>query len=330
MTDTPRTSFAILARVVLLLGLLIVVSAWVFRTDLRENSRLASVGVVEFSFPEGRSRGTAFLVGECTVMTNFHVVFGPWYLTALRRPSSSNRGTFTLAQTEFASGEHPTTEAVPVLWGDYSGPDRQFRKPAEDWAVLALKDCLGTRFGYLKPYDAALNDDVPSTGGFDAIGYSSGRQMVDANCSIRTANNNRGRTIMLHDCAAMPGDSGSPIVRRGTGRVVGMVSSFQADWSSIRCRSPAGFVREHWTSQCTNIAVPFDADLINRVEAARDLILVQNQLLSLGYDAGSLGEIEAPRLVSAIRQFQVDSRLVPNGALDANLCKILKLRALRL
>jgi hypothetical protein len=330
VAGTPRAFLGTLLRIVVLLGLSIVVSAWIFRTDMRESSRFAPVGVIEFSLPEGRSRGTAFLVGDCAVMTNFHVAFGPWYLTALRPPSSSNRGTFTLSQATLADGEHPASEAVPVIWGDYTGPDRQLRKPGEDWVVLALKDCLGTRFGYLKPYDAALNDDVPGEGGFAAVGYSSGRQMVDANCSIRMDGKNRNGSTMLHDCAALLGDSGSPIMRRGTGRVVAMVSSFHADWSSSRCRSPTGFVREQWTSECTNVAVPFDAGLIDRIEAVREAILVQNQLLNLGYDAGPLGEIEAPRLVRAIKQFQVDSGLAPNGAIDANLCKRLKMRTLRL
>ena len=330
MAGTLRAFLVKLIRIGFLLGLSIVVSAWVFRTDMRESSRFAPVGVIEFSLPEGRSRGTAFLVGDCAIMTNFHVVFGPWYLTALRPPSSSNRGTFTLSQATLADGEHPATEAVPVIWGDYTGPERQFRKPGEDWVVLALKDCLGTRFGYLKPYDAALNDDIPSAGGFAAVGYSSGRQMVDANCSIRMDGKNRNGPTMLHDCAALLGDFGSPIVRRGTGRVVAMVSGFHADWSSSRCRSPTGFVREQWTSECTNVAVPFDAGLIDRIEAAREAILVQNQLLSLGYDAGPLGEIETSRLIRAIKQFQVDSGIALNGAVDANLCKILKMRTFRL
>ena len=99
-------------------------SAWVFHTDLREASNFAPVGVIEFSLPEGRSRGTAFLVDECTVMTNFHVAFGPWYVTALRPPSNASRGTFTLTQVTLANGEHPATGAIPVIWGDYTGPDR--------------------------------------------------------------------------------------------------------------------------------------------------------------------------------------------------------------
>ncbi len=65
-------------------------SAWVFNPDLRKAANFSQVGVIEFSLPEGRSTGTAFLIGECTVMTNFHVAFGPWYLTAFgRRPTQA-------------------------------------------------------------------------------------------------------------------------------------------------------------------------------------------------------------------------------------------------
>ena len=161
MAVTLRAGLSIFVRVAFLLGLSLLVSAWVFRTDMRESARFAPVGIIEFNLPEGRSQGTAFLVGECIVMTNFHVVFGPWYLTALRPPSIAYSGTFTLTQVSLASGEHPTTRAIPVIWGDYMGPSRQFRSPGSDWVVLALEDCLGARLGYLQPYDAVLNDDIP-------------------------------------------------------------------------------------------------------------------------------------------------------------------------
>ena len=119
-------------------------SAWVFSPDLRKAANFSSVGVIEFSLPEGRSTGTAFLIGECTVMTNFHVAFGPWYVTALHPPSNAGRGTFTLTQVTLENGEHPSTGAIPVIWGDYMGPDRQFRTPANDWVLLALEKCLGS------------------------------------------------------------------------------------------------------------------------------------------------------------------------------------------
>jgi hypothetical protein len=302
-------------------------SAWVFHADLREMSNFAPVGVIEFSLPEGRSTGTAFLIGECSVLTNFHVVFGPWYVAALHPPSIKNRGTFTLTQETLPNGEHPRTGAIPVLWGDYMGPDRQFRRPANDWVVLALEECLGRRHGYLLPYDAALNDDIPDKGGFTAIGYSTGRQMVDSNCSIRPGGGSGSGATMLNDCAALPGDSGAPIIRRGTNRVVAMISGFRAG-SSMSCSASEGVVSEPWNSQCTNGAVPFSAALIERFKAASCAIYSQNLLLRLGYDAGPYGAIDQPLLAKAVKQIELEIGMVQSGELCGTVGVVLKMRTM--
>jgi Trypsin-like peptidase domain len=304
-------------------------SAWVFNADLRAASNFSPVGVIEFSLPEGRSKGTAFLISDCTVMTNFHVVFGPWYLTALRPPSNANTGTFTLTQVTLANGEHPSTKAIPVIWGDYTGPDRQFRQPANDWVMLALEECLGYRHGYLQPYDGVLNDDIPDGGGFTAVGYSAGRQMVDSNCSLRAGAGSGSGATMLHDCAALPGDSGAPIVRRGTSRVVAMISGFHAG-SSRSCRSFNGVVNEPWTSQCSNAAVPLSVALIDQIEVANCAVRAQNLLLRLGYDAGPYGVIEHPLFAKAIRQVEVENGLVKSGALCSVVCAVLTMRTLEI
>lgn len=305
----------------------ILASAWVFNPDLRKASNFAPVGVIEFSLPEGRSTGTAFLVGECGVMTNFHVVFGPWYLTALRPPSNANRGTFTLTQVTLPNGEHPSTGAIPVIWGEYSGPERQFRKPANDWVLLALEECLGDRHGFLLPYDAALHDDMPDKGGFVAIGYSASRQMVDSNCSIRLGGGGGSGATILNDCATLSGDSGAPIVRRGTNRVVAMISGFHAG-SSMSCNSVNGLVHEPWSSQCTNAAIPFSAALIDRIESVRYAIQLQNVLLRLGYDAGPYGIVDQPLFAIAIKHAQFELGMVPSGEVSFNLIKFLKMRTL--
>lgn len=305
-------------------GFWILASAWVFNPDLRKAANFSPVGVIEFSLPEGRSTGTAFLIGECTVMTNFHVAFGPWYVTALRPPSNAGRGTFTLTQVTLANGEHPSTGAIPVIWGDYTGPARQFQKPANDWVVLALEECLGPRYGYLLPYDATLNDDIPDRGGFTAVGYSAGRQMVDSNCSIRLGGGSGSGATMLNDCAALPGDSGAPIVRRGTNRVVAMISGFYA--GSVSCSSLKGVVREQWNSQCTNAAVPFSAPLNDRIEAARHAIQVQNLFMRLGVDAGPYGVIDQPLFAKAIKQVQSESDMDQSGEVSCILIKILEMR----
>ena len=302
-------------------------SAWVFNVDLREASNFSPVGRIEFNLPEGRSTGTAFLIGECTVMTNFHVVFGPWYLTALRPPSNAGRGTFTLTQVTLPNGENPSTAAIPVIWGDYTGPDRQFRKPANDWVVLALEDCLGRRHGYLLPYDAVLNDDIPERGGFTAVGYSAGRQMVDSNCSIRLSSDNGMAATMLDDCATLPGDSGAPIIRRGTNRVVAMVSGFHAG-SSMSCNSINGVVHEPWNSQCTNAAVPLPVALIDRLEEVRYAIPVQNMLLRIGYDAGPYGDLDHPLFTKTIKQLQLEAGMVQSGEVNCILLEILEMRTM--
>lgn len=318
----------VVIAVALLLGFWNGTSAWIFKADLRKLSNLSSVGVIEFTLPEGKSLGTAFLVGDCTVMTNFHVVFGPWYVTALRPPSRANVGTFTLTQVVLANGKHPSSLAIPVIWGDYTGPDRSFRKPGEDWVLLALKDCLGTHHGYLTPYDADLNEDIPQRGGFAAVGYSTGVQMIDADCTVRKHTDALGRPIILHDCAANPGDSGSPIVRQGTGRVVGIISSVHAEFESGSCKATGDTVLEEWNTQCTNIAVLFEAPLVDRVETAREIIRVQHQLLGLGYDAGPLGVLDHPQLHAAVIKFQRDSGIRPTGKIDSVLCSYLYFRAL--
>ena len=258
-------------------------------------------------------------------MTNFHVVFGPWYVTALRPPSNAIRGTFTLTQVNLPNGKHPTTRAIPVIWGDYTGPDRQFRKPTNDWVVLALEDCLGSRHSYLQPYDAALNDEMLADGGFVAIGYSTGRQMVDSNCSLRLGIGSGIAATFLSDCSALPGDSGGPIVIRGTNRVVAIMSGFHAS-SSKSCGLFKGVVREPWTSQCTNAAVPLPATLIDRIEVASCAVQVQNLLLRLGYDAGPYGVLDHPLLAKAIKKVEVEIGMVQSGSLCGTVCAVLTMR----
>ena len=302
-------------------------SAWVFHADLRKASNFPPVGVIEFSLPEGRSQGTAFLIGECSVMTNFHVDFGPWYVTALHPPSNASKGTFTLTQVTLPNGNHPVTGAIPVIWGDYVGPDRQFRRPANDWVVLALDDCLGYQHGFLLPYDAALNGELQTNGGFVAIGYSTGRQMVDSNCSLRPGTGSGIGAIMHSDCAALPGDSGAPIVIRGTKRVVAMMSGFHAG-SSVSCGSFKGIMRELWTSQCTNAAVPIPVALIDRIGAASCAIQIQNMLLRLGYDAGPYGDIDQPLFAKVVKQVELEIGMVQSGSLCGTICAVLRMRSM--
>ncbi len=186
---------------------------------------------------------------------------------------------------------------------------------------------MGYRHGYLQPYDAALNDELPDRGGFTAVGYSAGRQMVDSNCSIRLGAGSGAGATMLNDCAALPGDSGAPIIRRGTGRVVAMIAGFHSG-SSMSCNSFNGMVHDPWDSQCTNGAVIFSAALIDRINVASCAVWAQNRLLRLRYDAGPYGVIDHPLLAKALKKLALENGIVQSGSLCGPVCAVLKMRTL--
>jgi hypothetical protein len=117
--------FAIAASVAIVVGLLVPTSAWIFYEDDRRPSHSVMVGRLEVKLPQGTASGTAALVDECGILTNFHVVFGPWYVTTFRAPSREFWGTFTLTEAMLPDGTHPSARAIPVTWGEYLGPDRQ-------------------------------------------------------------------------------------------------------------------------------------------------------------------------------------------------------------
>src|SRR5262245_28576842 len=283
------------------------------------------VGTLIAHLPEGDGLGTAILVDECGILTNFHVVFGPWYVTALRPPSHAFVATFTLTEVTLRDGTHPTTSATPVVWGDYRGPDRTIRSPQNDWAYLVLDRCLGFEHGHFKL--RSLDPEELGTGdGFAAIGYSTGRQMLDPACSLRADHSPLRRGAWLHDCALMKGDSGGPIVKRGTLTAVALGGGFRAELGYAPCASGKGGPVFRLDNRCANGAVPLTWDIIDRISAARAASQVQRALNRSGYDAGPLGAVDDPRATAAITQFQRDMKLPVTGKPSDALAKILALK----
>ena len=74
-----------IALVAALLAALLLTTAWVFYADDRMPSHSARIGTFTIDLPEGSGSGTAFLINECGILTNFHVVFGPWYVKKFGR-----------------------------------------------------------------------------------------------------------------------------------------------------------------------------------------------------------------------------------------------------
>jgi hypothetical protein len=310
-----------------LAGAAMLTCAWIFYADDRLPSHSARIGTLTIELPEGSGTGTAFLVDPCGILTNFHVVFGPWYVTALRPPSHEFAGTFTLTEVTLPDGSHPAARATPVIWGDYLGPDRQSRVPENDWAYLTLDSCLGSRYGFfdLRDADAA----PPVDHGFSAIGYSAGRQMADPTCAARAALATDGKG-WLHDCALLPGDSGGPIFRGGTLTVVALASGYRAISGDRDCLAADPGAADDpflaWGRGCANVAVPMTLAIRDQLCAADIAVGVQHALTELGYDAGPIGVIESPHAKAAIRQVEREMGWAVTGEPTDILNKVLQLR----
>jgi hypothetical protein len=307
------------------LGAMSLTSGWVFYQDDRLPSHLAMVGTLAVELPEGRGAGTATLVDECGILTNFHVVFGPWYVTALRSPSHDFVGTFTLTEVTLPDGTYPTARATPVVWGLYEGPDRQIRNPKEDWAYLVLDRCLGGEYGYLRLRSTDADELDAGNNGFAAVGYSTGRQMIDPSCSVHV--DKTRADVWRHDCALLPGDSGGPILKRGTLTMNALASSFMSDSKEcLRRGTTVGDVVPDWHDTCANIAVPLSSAVLDLVEAAHVAVGTQRLLERLGYDAGPLGAIDDERATDAVRRVQHDMGWSVTGVPTDALRKILILQ----
>jgi hypothetical protein len=286
-----------------LLAVLLLTASWVFYADDRLPSHSPRIGTLSVDLPEGSGSGTAFLIDECGILTNFHVVFGPWTVTALRPPSHDFAGTFTLTEVTLPDGSHPATRAIPVAWGDYLGPERQWRRPEEDWAYLTLERCLGAEYGWFDLREPATYEPAIDKG-FSAIGYSAGRQMADPRCAAR-ADPADGARGWLHDCAALSGDSGGPMFRNGSLNVIAMASAYRAEGAGRRCLSARPEAALDWlgpANGCANVAVPVTEAMREKIWDASIKVGLQDLLSHAGYDAGPLGHIDSPQLQAAIAQ----------------------------
>jgi Putative peptidoglycan binding domain len=286
-------------------GLVMLLSGWVIHFDDRLPSHSRMVGTLTVDLPQGRGQGTAVLVGECGILTAFHVAFGPWYVTAMREPSHEFVATFTLTEVTLPDGSHPSTRATPVVWGDYRGPDRQFRRPGDDWVYMVLDDCFGFKYGYVDIRPLEAEDLATGSLEFSTIGYSSGSQMRDPRCRIRADGSTARPGAWSHDCVLLPGDSGGPIFKRDTMTLVAIGSGAVAKPGEVVCSHaffPGVQLRHEGKMECTNIAVPISPETADRLFKAHIAVGVQRQLLKLGYDAGPVGAVEGPKLKLAIEQ----------------------------
>lgn len=147
---------------------------------------------------------TGFLIGECHVMTVQHLLGGSESPIGKR---VSFTGGLTTKRSQTSSG---TVVAAGGL-EDYSGYDaksgskRYEAARSHDWMVLKLDTCIGSTLGYAELVAAIPAQPVKIAGFPNSLLREPLK--VDPSCKIRM----RTKRLFLHDCAARPGNSGSPI-----------------------------------------------------------------------------------------------------------------------
>ena len=175
----------------------------------------------------GGRAGTGFLVGECHVLTAQH--------NAGDGPSPVGQAMIFRASGAGHARSPPSSRGIIVASGDFDfarRPGNWSEGRSRDWILIRLDRCLGQSLGFVAlgvdqefRFDQA---DAPvQSAGFPSDRRSPDTLVLDPSCRIRGGNYRE----WMHDCAALPGNSGSPLFQafRSGGRVrlrvVAMVTS---------------------------------------------------------------------------------------------------------
>ncbi len=173
------------------------------------------------------AHSTAFLVGECHILTAAHSVVGTKSTRYIAYDPEPNKPKVALknVKMEFYVGQTSTTPfaekatATVEVMGKFN-PFSQ--SDDEDWALLRLSECLGTKekYGHFELYDAKLEQVQGKEGFFSLAGFPGDRPMesgvwLDPKCAVHGAalDGSLSHTWAM-DCNAVGGMSGAPLMRR--------------------------------------------------------------------------------------------------------------------
>lgn len=164
---------------------------------------------------------TGFLVDECHALTVQHI-FG----------RTRGKGRRVLFTGGFSTNARKTVGGTVILDGGYERygeagpPELRQRARAVDWMLIRLDQCLGSLFGSVRLQESSVIPQPLASAGFPRNGAFRGGLKLDPSCAIRGGNTE----VLLNDCAARKGNSGSPLFRETTrrGRVVLDVYAMQS------------------------------------------------------------------------------------------------------
>jgi len=203
----------------------------------------------------------------------------------------------------------------------YRGPKGPISRSINDWAIVELKDDIGTITGFLglaRPDKTMFANDSSRARANHTIvgqaGYSRDRQHVlsaHLNCTLLGYLN--GKDILAHGCDAISGDSGSPlfIYRNGGFRIIGIhVSTTDGKENVVGAAVPASRFIGEMSPAVSRKGKPPEKSV------RAPIVTVIQLLVRLGFDPES-------GLEGAVKEFQKSKGLPVTGKLSNRLVGLL-------
>ena len=153
------------------------------------------------------SDGSGFLINDCLVITNHHVVN-----EQVPADKVKNRQIIFYARNQSSDTSNPVIKSTGkvVAEGPYTGG----KDINNDWAIIKLDKALGRQVGHIGPIIADTNDAsrIPvSSASFYADKKGNGMQLWEQKKCQILGEDAQNKNTWLTDCPAIPGASGSPV-----------------------------------------------------------------------------------------------------------------------